>query len=131
MRYLHTMLRVTDLDASLKFYCDGLGFRVVSRKDYPDGKFTLVFLRAEADGDGGPLLELTHNWKTEHYERGDAYGHVAYETPSIESVRAGLREHGYDLSWGPGKTPGGTRKMAFVDDPDGYEIELLEMPTAG
>jgi lactoylglutathione lyase len=72
------------------------------------------------------MLELTHNWDTDRYDRGDAYGHVAFAVPSIDRVRAQLRAAGYDLSWGPGTTPDGRRAMAFVDDPDGYEIELLE-----
>lgn len=124
MKYLHTMLRVTDLERSLKFYRDGLGFELVKKNDYPDGKFTLAFLRS-AD-DSGPMIELTFNWGTTQYNRGDAYGHVAYQVDSIEKVQTRLRQHGFDLSWGPGSTPDGRRKMAFVDDPDGYEIELLE-----
>lgn len=126
MRYLHTMFRVTDLDRSLRFYGDGLGFQVVSRRPHPEGKFTLAFLRAPDDAEGGPLLELTHNWETDTYERGDAFGHIALHVESIAGVQARLKKHGYDLSWGPGKTPDGLRAMAFVDDPDGYEIELLE-----
>lgn len=126
MRYLHTMLRVVDLERSIDFYTRGLGFTVVSRKDHPEGKFTLVFLRAPGDGDGGPLIELTHNWETKAYTRGDAFGHVAYRVDSIAAVQARLKEHGFDLSWGPGRTPDGRRAMAFVDDPDGYELELLE-----
>lgn len=126
MKYLHTMLRVVDLDASLKFYVEGLGFRLVSREDYAKDKFTLAFLLAPGDRDDGPMIELTHNWETKSYERGDAYGHTAYRVDSIDAVQKRLKEHGYDLSWGPGVTPSGKRKMAFVDDPDGYEIELLE-----
>jgi lactoylglutathione lyase len=126
MKYLHTMFRVTDLEKSLHFYRDGLGFQVVSREDHAAGKFTLLFLRAGGDSDQGPMLELTHNWETDHYERGDAFGHVAYEVDSIDAIQKRLRQKGYDLSWGPGKTPSGKRAMAFVDDPDGYEIELLE-----
>jgi lactoylglutathione lyase len=118
------MFRVTDLERSLRFYTEGLGFTLVSRRDYPDGKFTLAFVRA--GGEGEPLLELTHNWETSRYERGDAFGHVAYRVDSIAAVQERLRQHGYDLSWGPGKTPDGRRAMAFVDDPDGYELELLE-----
>lgn len=124
--YLHTMLRVTNLEKSIHFYREGLGFEVVRRDDYTDGKFTLVFLRAPSDKTDGPMVELTHNWGVDHYERGDAFGHLAYAVDSIESVRVRLQKHGYDLSWGPGKTPNGKRAMAFVDDPDGYEIELLE-----
>ena len=126
MRYLHTMFRVTDLERSLRFYTQGLGFTLVSRKDYPEGKFTLAFVRSGAEQDGGPMLELTHIWETARYERGDAFGHVAYRVDSIAAVQARLKEHGYDLSWGPGKTPDGRRAMAFVDDPDGYKIELID-----
>jgi len=126
MKYLHTMLRVTDLEKSLKFYCKGLGFRLTSRDDYPEDKFTLAFLAAPGDSDDGPAIELTHNWETNRYERGNAYGHVAFEVDSIDSIQARLREHGYDLSWGPGESPSGGSRMAFVDDPDGYEIELLQ-----
>lgn len=120
------MIRVTDLERSLKFYCDGLGFQVASRSEYSDDKFTLVFLRAPGDGKDGPAIELTYNWETHHYVKGDAYGHVAFDVDSIADVQARLKKHGFDLSWGPGKTPNGKRAMAFVDDPDGFEIELLE-----
>jgi lactoylglutathione lyase len=127
MKYLHTMIRVANLDRSLHFYCEALGFRLTSREDHAEDKFTLAFLRAEGDsGDRAPLIELTHNWDTDHYERGNAYGHVAYQVKSIEDVQARLKKHGFDLSWGPGMTPNKKRKMAFIDDPDGYEIELIE-----
>jgi lactoylglutathione lyase len=120
------MIRVVDLEKSIRFYRDGLGFQIVSRNDYPDGKFTLVFLKAAGDEEDGPAIELTHNWETDKYERGNAYGHVAYQVESIDDVQARLKKNGFDLSWGPGRTPNGARSMAFVDDPDGYEIELLE-----
>jgi lactoylglutathione lyase len=126
MRYLHTMIRVTDLERSKRFYTQGLGFALVSERRYEDGRFTLAFLRAPGDGEGRALLELTHNWDTSSYQRGDAYGHVAYAVDSIAGVQQRLRAAGYGLSWGPGSTPDGRRTMAFVDDPDGYEIELLE-----
>jgi lactoylglutathione lyase len=126
MRYLHTMLRVTDLERSLAFYQKGLGFEIVRRQDYEKDRFTLVFLRAPQDETEGPAIEITHNWDTSTYVRGDAYGHVAYAVDSIDAIQRRLKEHGYDLSWGPGMTPSGKTKMAFVDDPDGYEIELLE-----
>jgi lactoylglutathione lyase len=126
MRYLHTMLRVTDLERSKRFYCEGLGFELVRERRYDDGRFTLAFLRAPGDRDSDAMLELTHNWDTDSYTRGDAYGHVAYEVDSIDAIRQRLERAGYALSWGPGKTPDGRRAMAFVDDPDGYEIELLE-----
>ena len=72
------------------------------------------------------MIELTHNWDTQSYVRGDAYGHVAYAVDSIDDLQKQLKANGYDLSWGPGLTPSKKTKMAFVDDPDGYEIELLE-----
>jgi lactoylglutathione lyase len=120
------MIRVADLERSKRFYREGLGFELVSERRYEDGRFTLVFLRAPGDEGSHALLELTHNWDTDHYERGNAYGHVAYQVRSIAEVQARLVGAGFDLSWGPGKTPDGRRSMAFVDDPDGYEIELLE-----
>jgi lactoylglutathione lyase len=127
MRYLHTMIRVTDLDRSLKFYREALGFSVVSRQDYTKDRFTLVFLRAPGDQPGeSPLIELTHNWDTASYERGTAFGHLAYRVESIDAIQKRLLENGFDLSWGPGLTPSGKTRMAFIDDPDGYEIELLE-----
>lgn len=126
LKYLHTMIRVVDLEKSLHFYTKGLGFTIESRQDYEKDRFTLVFLRSESDAEGGPMIELTHNWDTESYVRGDAYGHTAYRVVSISQVQDRLKEHGYDLSWGPGLTPSKKTVMAFVDDPDGYEIELLE-----
>jgi lactoylglutathione lyase len=126
MRYLHTMIRVRDLEKSLKFYIEGMGFKLVKKADYEKDKFTLAFLRAPLDSDDGPQIELTYNWDTHDYQNGNAYGHVAYRVESIDEIRANLVKVGSDLSWGPGKTPDGRRKMAFVDDPDGFEIELLE-----
>jgi lactoylglutathione lyase len=126
VKYLHTMIRVTDLERSKRFYREGLGFTLESERRFEDGRFTLAFLRAPGDAADGPKIELTHNWDTASYERGNGYGHVAYEVASIADVQERLRAAGYDLSWGPGKTPDGRRSMAFVDDPDGYEIELLE-----
>jgi lactoylglutathione lyase len=127
LSYLHTMIRVGDLERSLAFYTRGLGFELESRQDYEKDRFTLAFLRAPGDeGARAPMIELTWNWDTKGYDRGDGYGHVAYRVASIDAVRERLRANGYDLSWGPGMTPNGKTKMAFVDDPDGYEIELLE-----
>ncbi len=127
MKYLHTMIRVVDLEKSIHFYTEGLEFEVVKRNDYEKDRFTLVFLKSRDDaGENAPMIELTHNWDTKSYVRGNAYGHVAYQVDSIDAIQARLKKHGYDLSWGPGLTPNGKTKMAFVDDPDGYEIELLE-----
>lgn len=133
MKYLHTMLRVTDLERSLHFYTQALGFKIQSRQDYEKDRFTLVFLKSADDENparpSSPMIELTHNWDTKSYVRGDAYGHMAYEVDSIEKIQERLKKHGYDLSWGPGMTPSGRTRMAFIDDPDGYEIELLEYKT--
>jgi lactoylglutathione lyase len=125
-KYLHTMVRVANLEKSLHFYCQGLGFELVKKDDYEKDRFSLVFLRAAQGGQNEPMIELTHNWDTDQYDKGNGFGHVAYQVESIEQVQKQLKEAGYDLSWGPGMTPNGKRKMAFVDDPDGYEIELLE-----
>lgn len=125
MRYLHTMLRVGDLQRSIDFYTGVLGFTEVRRADYPKGEFTLAFLRAPGDDDSGPMLELTYNWGVDHYELGDAYGHVAFQVDSVEAVGERLAAAGHSFSWGPGKTPDGATTMAFIDDPDGYRIELL------
>jgi len=126
MRYLHTMIRVGDLDRSIDFYTRVLGFTQVSRSDYPDGEFTLAFLRAPGDDERGPMLELTYNWGVEKYDLGAGYGHVAFQVDSMEAVADRLKDAGVAFSWGPGKTPDGGTTMAFVDDPDGYRIELLE-----
>jgi lactoylglutathione lyase len=126
LRYMHTMIRVANLEKSIRFYTEGLGFKVVKSNEYPKDKFTLVFLRSADDAEPGPMIELTYNWGVENYERGNAYGHTAYQVTSIATVQERLCKSGFDLSWGPGKTPDGRKSMAFVDDPDGYEIELIE-----
>ena len=126
LSYLHTMIRVSDLEKSLHFYSEGLGFKMVKREDHEKDRFSLVFLSADPGTPHEPLLELTHNWDTHHYEKGTGYGHMAYAVNSIDEVQKRLQKNGYQLSWGPGMTPSETKKMAFVDDPDGYEIELLE-----
>ncbi len=126
LTYLHTMIRVSNLEKSLHFYCNGLGFEVVKREDHEKDRFSLVFLRAGCSSSSDPMIELTYNWDTHHYDKGNGYGHVAYQVDSISEVQRQLQSNGYDLSWGPGETPNKKRKMAFVDDPDGYEIELLE-----
>ncbi len=126
MKYLHTMLRVRDLDKAVNFYTKGLGFHEVRRDDYEDGRFTLCFLKASGDPGNGPMLELTHNWDTDDYENGNAYGHLAYQVESIADIEQKLAKLGSKFSWGPGDTPSGDRRMAFIKDPDGYEVELLQ-----
>ena len=126
MRYLHTMIRVGDLDRSVDFYTQVLGFTEVRRSEYPDGEFTLAYLRAPDDGEGGPMLELTYNWGVDSYELGSGYGHVALQVDSMQAIGERLKAAGLEFAWGPGKTPDGRTAMAFVDDPVGYKIELLQ-----
>lgn len=127
MKYLHTMIRVGDLQKSIDFYTDALDFREVRRSDYPKDKFTLAFLQAPGDeGDKGPMLELTYNYGVSEYDSGDGYGHVALQVDSMDELAVTIKNIGAEFSWGPGKTPDGKKKMAFIDDPDGYNIELIE-----
>ncbi|MBI3945827.1 MAG: VOC family protein [Armatimonadetes bacterium] len=120
MRFLHTMIRVNDLEKSVQFYRDALGFEERRRVENESGKFTLVFLAPPGAPEDTPLIELTYNWgRTEPYERGNAYGHMAFGVDSFDAVDERLKAHGLGFSWGP------RGKMAFVEDPDGYEIELL------
>jgi lactoylglutathione lyase len=126
MRYLHTMVRVRDLDASLAFYCDKLGLTEVRRNDYPAGRFTLVFLAAPQDAERGraeaaPLVELTHNWDPEDYEGGRNFGHLAYEVDDIYAACARLAQGGVTIN-----RPPRDGRMAFVRSPDGISIELLQ-----
>jgi lactoylglutathione lyase len=123
MKYLHTMVRVTDLEASLKFYRDALGLEVLSRKDYPQGKFTLVFLAAP--GDSEAQVELTHNWEPESYTGGRNFGHLAYAVDDIYAACARLREHGVTIN-----RPPRDGHMAFVRSPDNISIELLQKGAA-
>jgi lactoylglutathione lyase len=119
MKYLHTMVRVTDLDASLRFYCDALGLEVVSRKEIPAGRYTLVFLAAP--GDHAAQIELTHNWDPEVYTGGRNFGHVAYAVPDIYAACQRLMEHGVTIN-----RPPRDGRMAFVRSPDQISIELLQ-----
>lgn len=125
-RFLHTMLRVGNLERSIEFYRIVFGFQLVRKSDYPDGKFSLAFLRL---GDGTQTeaeLELTYNWGVESYELGTGYGHIALSVPSLETFGQWLSSLGLGFSWGPSVTPSGKGGMAFLKDPDGYSIELLE-----
>jgi len=121
MRYLHTMVRVRDLPAALRFFCDGLGLREVRRRDNDKGRFTLVFL-GENDGGDSPQIELTHNWdQTEAYTYGRNFGHVAYEVENIYVACQRLIDHGYTIS-----RPPRDGHMAFVRSPDLVSVELLQ-----
>jgi lactoylglutathione lyase len=119
MKYLHTMVRVTDLDASLRFYRDALGLAEVSRREFPQGRFTLVFVAAP--GDTSAQIELTHNWDPEAYGGGRNFGHVAYAVPDIYALCRRLMEHGVTIN-----RPPRDGRMAFVRSPDNISIELLQ-----
>jgi lactoylglutathione lyase len=119
MKYLHTMVRVTDLQQSLRFYCDALGLHEVRRRDYPEGRYTLVFLAAPGDEDA--QVELTHNWDREEFGIGRAFGHLAYQVDDIYAACRRLQEHGVTIN-----RPPRDGRMAFVRSPDGISVELLQ-----
>jgi len=123
MKYLHTMVRVTDLDDSLDFYCDKLGLEELRRIDVPEGRFTLVFLAAH--GDASAQIELTYNWDPEEYAGGRNFGHIAYAVEDIYEVCRRLLEKGVTIN-----RPPRDGRMAFVRSPDGVSIELLHSGTA-
>jgi len=125
MRMLHTILRVGDLERSLAFYTGPLGMKLLRRRDFPGGRFTLAFV-GYGDESGNTVLELTHNWDTKSYEIGSGYGHVALGVPDIRATCAKLREQGVRITREPGPMQHGTTVIAFIEDPDGYKIELIE-----
>jgi len=127
MRLLHVMLRVVDLEASIDFYTGVLGMTLLRRKDYPDGKFTLAFLGYGAE-DETTVLELTHNWETDRYDKGNAYGHIAIGVEDVYKACDAIRQKGGRVVREPGPMKHGTTVLAFVEDPDGYKIELLSRP---
>lgn len=124
MRLLHTMLRVTDLQKSISFYTDILGMKLLRRKDFPDGKFTLAFL-GYGDESENTVLELTHNWDTHSYEMGSAYGHIAVEVEDVYAACEKIKTKGGQVVREAGPMKHGSTILAFVRDPDGYMIELL------
>jgi lactoylglutathione lyase len=123
MKYLHTMVRITDIDASLRFYCDALGLELVSRKEYPQGRYTLLFLAAP--GDPAAQVELTYNWDPEAYAGGRNFGHLAYAVDDIYATCRRLMEQGVTIN-----RPPRDGRMAFVRSPDGISIELLQAGAA-
>jgi lactoylglutathione lyase len=123
------MLRVRDLDASLRFYCDVLGMKLLRRNDYPDGRFTLAFVGYD-DESRAAVIELTHNWGKTDYVLGDAFGHVALGVDDIHRTCARLRDAGARITREPGPMKHGTTVIAFLEDPDGYKIELIEQKPA-
>jgi lactoylglutathione lyase len=129
MRILHTMIRVGDLERSLAFYLDVLGMRLLHRTDYPDGRFTLAFVGYGEESEGA-VIELTHNWDTPSYDLGSGFGHVALETGDAYAACARIKAKGGKVVREAGPMRHGTIVIAFVEDPDGYRIELIENKAA-
>lgn len=126
MRILHTMLRVGNLERSIGFYEKVMGMRLLRQKEYPSGKFTLAFLGYQEESEGA-ALELTYNWGVEKYEMGNAYGHLAIAVDDIYALCKEIQSQGGKVVREPGPMKhGGTTAIAFVEDPDGYQIELIE-----
>jgi lactoylglutathione lyase len=125
MRMLHTMLRVGDLERSLAFYTGPLGMKLLRRTDFPGGRFTLAFV-GYGDESDHTVLELTHNWDTKSYDLGAGYGHIALGVPDVYATCASLREQGVKITREPGPMKHGTTVIAFIEDPDGYKVELIQ-----
>lgn len=125
-RLAHTMLRVLNLENSLKFYCDILGMQVLRKTDYPEGRFTNTFIGYGPEEEF-PTLELTYNWdQKESYEKGNGWGHICIETPNVYTACENLSNIGVKITRAPGPMKHGTRVIAFCEDPDGYKVELNE-----
>lgn len=125
MRYLHTMVRVNDLDASIRFYTEVLGMKLISRQDYPEGKFTLAFV-GYGESKRDPCIELTYNWGRDTYTLGDAFGHIALATDDIYKTCETVKARGAKVTREPGPMKHGTSVIAFIEDPNGYKIELIQ-----
>jgi len=130
MRMLHTMLRVGDLQRSIKFYTEVLGMQVLRQEDYPDGKFTLAFVGYGGEQDH-TVLELTHNWDTKSYDLGNAFGHVAIEVDDAYRACNDVKQAGGKVVREAGPMKHGTTVIAFIEDPDGYKIEFIQKGTGG
>lgn len=126
MRLLHTMIRVGNLERSLQFYCDVLGMHLLRKKDYPSGEFTLAYV-GYGDESETAVLELTYNWGTDHYELGNGYGHIAIGVEDIYSTCEAIKARGGKVVREPGPMKHGSTVIAFVEDPDGYKIEPIQM----
>lgn len=126
MRLLHTMLRVGNLEESLKFYCDVLGMKLLRKKDYPGGEFTLAFI-GYGDESENSVIELTYNWGVEKYDLGNAYGHIALGVDDIYSTCDQIKKLGGKVTREPGPMKHGSTVIAFVEDPDGYKVELIQI----
>jgi len=130
MRVLHTMIRVGDLDQSIKFYTDVLGMKLLRRKDYPDGKFTLAFVGYGPETEHA-VVELTYNWGTDKYDLGNGFGHIALEVEDVYAACAEIKKRGGKVTREAGPMKHGSTVIAFVEDPDGYKIELIQKGTQG
>ena len=124
MRMLHTMIRVGDLQRSIDFYTQVLSMKLLRQQDYPDGKFTLAFV-GYGDENDHTVIELTHNWDTDSYEMGNGFGHLAIEVDDVYAAAAQIKQRGGKILREAGPMNAGTTTIAFVEDPDGYAIELL------
>ena len=124
MRILHTMLRVANLDKSIGFYTDVLGMQLLRQKEYPEGEFTLAFLGYGPERNN-TVLELTYNWGTDHYEMGDGFGHLAIEVDDVYKAAQNIKEGGGKIIREAGPMNAGQTIIAFVEDPDGFQIELI------
>ena len=124
MRILHTMLRVGNLEQSIEFYTTVLGMKLLRQKDYPDGKFTLAFVGYGPESEDS-VIELTYNWDTTRYDLGDGYGHIALEVDDVYQACDDIRQRGGKIIREAGPMNAGTTIIAFVEDPDGYAIELI------
>ena len=125
MRMLHTMLRVGELERSLDFYTNVLGMKLLRRKDYPEGKFTLAFVGYGDESDTA-VLELTHNWDTKSYELGNGFGHIAVAVPDAYKACEAVKAKGGKVTREAGPMKNGSTVIAFVEDPDGYKIEFIQ-----
>jgi len=125
MQLLHTMIRVNDLDESLRFYCDRLGMRLLRKQDYPGGRFTLAFV-GYGDEATHSVVELTYNWDTHQYDIGTGFGHLAIGVPDIYAACNELRAKGVKVVREPGPMKHGGTEIAFIEDPNGYRIELIQ-----
>lgn len=123
MKFLHTMIRVADLDKSIEFYTNVLGMKVLDRTDNSEYRYTLVFVGYEA---GGTTIELTYNWDTNEYDMGNAFGHLALGVEDIYAACEKIKSLGGNVSREPGPVLGGSTHIAFIKDPDGYAIELIQ-----
>jgi len=124
MRLLHTMLRVGNLERAISFYTEVLGMKLLRQKDYPDGKFTLAFI-GYGDESDHTVIELTHNWDTDKYDIGNGYGHIAIEVDDVYKAADDIKQRGGKIIRDAGPMNAGTTIIAFVEDPDGYPIELI------